>query len=600
MHRHIILPNYLRDGIKPMKKGFPSKLRLIVADTETVLGDPYTIQLFDGETALYSHHKTEDILHTFVKYIRKRMAPGYQNYCYFHGLDFDLPVLLHDYHDRFSENYFFLEIPSLSVSFECFTGKMTFAKMYTPEGMCYIYDTLRFVMASLEKACEDLHLAHKKLPRPSYLGTREPLTEEEPSFRAYAMADVYALWELVLWKMERVQEQDISIPISIAQMASFVFRKRFMPPKTKINFPPLPCVIDSILAYHGGKNGLYTPTPALLRDVSSYDINSAYPWAMKMLPSFLGGTYKQVRKFSDKYVGIYAVSGEYTYDTYHLFFHHNFEKHPPGRVENLCVTSFELERAISLGWFKPEKIRGWIFVPETNEYSPLAGYVDYFYEQKQRHEKTDAQYWIAKYLLNSLYGKFIQSTDYNAAEGIVARVKEGKIEHLEKESIAGGLFQPFLASLITGAVRTKLHGYEVDYHSLHSSTDSILTKVTIPTETTLGGLKLENKGDVLLIRNKLLLHTNKERFEVVAKKAETATKKEQSKIWGKFALHGFQGDIPNLIRLWKTRSNAYEIDRMVKLKESFKNKNLHLKPLMFHHFDDKTLDVDWSQYTEEK
>jgi hypothetical protein len=38
---------------------------------------------------------------------------------------------------------------------------------------------------------------------------------------------------------------------------------------------------------------------------------------------------------------------------------------------------------------------------------------------------------------------------------------------------------------------------------------------------------------------------------------------------------------------------------MVRLKESFKHKNLNLKPLTWVDMP-KTLDVDWTQYTEEK
>lgn len=580
-----------------MTQGFPNKLRLIVADTETIEGDPYTIQLFDGESALYSHHRNEDILLTFINYVRKRIEPGYTNYVYFHGLDFDLPVLLHDYHERFVENSFTVELPHYQANFECFTGKMTFARMYTPEGMVYLYDTFRFVMTSLAQACIDLNLAMQKHPRPEYLGKRAPTTEEEPSFQQYAMGDVYTLWELVQWIMAQVRQYDITIPISIAQMASLVFRKQFLQPKTKINFPPLPCVIDSILSYHGGKNGLYTHTPALLRGVSGYDINSAYPWAMKSLPSFIGGEYKQVKTFSDKYVGIYNITGTYTYDTYHLFFQHDFDIHPPGKVENLCVTSFELERALALGWFKPKKISGWIFIPSETE-SPLASYVDHFYTMKQTYGKTHAAYWIAKYLLNSLYGKFIQSIDYNSSERLISRVKKGKVEHLEKESIAGGLFQPFLASLITGAVRTKLFGYELSHNALHSSTDSILTKANIKDEKELGGLKFENKGDVLLVRNKLYLHTKYE-IPLETTLQEIKNGSDPQKTLGKYALHGFQGNVRSLIHLWENRSQDYTINRMVRLKESFKNKNLNLKPLMFHE-QQKSIDIDWTTYREEK
>jgi hypothetical protein len=583
-----------------MKKGFPDKLVLMVADTESVLGDPYSIQLFDGETGVYSLHQNEDILTTFIKYVKKRMVPGHQHYVYFHGLDFDLPMLLHKYHSMFSENSFSLSFPQYGVMFECFTGKMTFAKMYVEGlGMVCIYDTFRFVTTSLAAACTDLNLPFQKLPRPEYLGLRAPHPEEANAFREYAMADVYALWELVQWKMDRVRELDVHIPISIAQLASLVFRKKFLPEGQKINFPSIPCVVDSILSYHGGKNGLYTKSPALLRGISGYDINSAYPWAMKMLPSFLGGEYTQVRTFKEDLVGIYTITGTYDYDTYHLFFHHDFEIHPPGRVENLCVTSFELQRALALGWFKPEKIRGWVFHP-SESYSPLAGYVDHYYEQKQKHPKESSQYWIAKILLNSLYGKFIQSMDYNQTERIVARVKNGgKIEHHERESIAGGLFQPFLASLITGAVRARLFDFETRYNALHSSTDAILTRETFDSNPALGELKFENRGDCLMVRNKLYLHTkNDEQFERTARKSLRTERREQRSVWGKFALHGFQGDIHTLIKLWKTRKTAYSIDRMVKLKESFKRKEDPLKPMMFHK-QERVLDVDWNDYREE-
>jgi hypothetical protein len=619
MLKHVILPEYIKRGVGGMVRGFPSKLKLMVWDTETINGDPYSCQFFDGETAVMSYQKQEDVLTTFIKYVRKRQVPGYQTYIFAHGLDFDLPVLFHAHHKQFIKNQFYIRFDRLGAEFECFTGKMTFAKMYTPEGMVYIYDTFRFVLCSLAKACEDLRLPVQKLPRPPYLGQREPTREERPSFEKYAMADVYALWELVLWIVERARELDTPIPISIAQLASLVFKKKFMPKPIKIpkqrnipkqvitlarkpdtfTFPPKECVIDSIRAYHGGKNGLYTKAPTLLRNINGYDINSAYPWAMKTLPSFLGGEYKQVRKFHENKIGIYTISGDYYYETHPLFYQHDFEIQAPGRLENLCITSFELERALSLRWFIPSRISGWIFYP-SETYSPLAEYVNYFYEQKQKLPKTHAGYWVAKNLMNSLYGKFIQSTNYDATESIVSRVKKGVTDIPEQEFLAGGLFNPFIASVITGMVRTRLFDYELRYNALHSSTDAILTREQAETSSELGGLKFENEGDCLLLRNKLYLHTDGESFEKVSLRAIVEKDRaKQAEIWGKFALHGYQGDIPTLLNLWKTRSIEYKINRMVRLKESFKHKNLNLKPLTWVDMP-KTLDVDWTQYTEEK
>ena len=611
MLRHILMPPYLKEGIKPLSTGFPKKVRLIVFDTETIAGKPYTIQLFDGETAQLSYHKREPILETFTKYVRKRIDKRYTTIIYAHNLDFDFPILLNDRHADFCTNKFSADYPALGVNFEICSGKMTFGKLYCPEGMAYVYDTFRFVMCSLAQAVKDLKLSHAKLPRPPYLGEREPTAEERKEFERYAMADVYAEYELGLWILSRCEELDVPIPISIAHLASLVFRKRFLEKGTKISFPPLACAVDSILSYHGGKNGLYTPVPTLLRGIHSYDINSAYPWAMKTLPNFVGGTYRNVKKFVENRVGIYTISGDYDYETYPLFYNHDFTIREPGPVRDLCVTSEELALALEKKIFLPTRISGWVYDPPTvGGDSPLAGYVDFFYAQKKKLKPSDTAYWIAKYLLNSLYGKFIQTNDYGAEKRIVTRVKEGERIFEEAQFQAGGLFQPFLASLITGKVRARLYEYETDYSAIHSSTDSILTREEATTSTDLGGLKHENTGDCLLLRNKLYLHVAQggrwedytrnhisDKTSSPHQNGTTHCQNLASTLY-KAALHGFQGSAEDLIRMWNARSTTYSVSRMVRLKESFEHKNLALTPFTWRQ-EEKTLNIDWSTYTEE-
>lgn len=574
MEKKIILPPYIQyGGIKRLAKGFPQKINLIVADTETIKGDPYTIQLFDGKTMSYTFHSNEDVLKTFVKYVRKRTQKDAFNIVYFHGLDFDMPVLLHKHHKLFVDNDFKISVGSLMTYWDVKCGKFTFADMFCPEGQVRIYDTFRFIMTSLEKACIDLKLPFKKLKRPSYLGERKPKKEEAKAFRDYAVGDVYALWELATWILNRCREYDIPVPVSIAQFASLVLRRKFMQKGDNIIFPPMSCVTDSVLSYHGGKNGLYVPTPVRAKKVYSYDIISAYPWAMKALPSFLKGEYKRVKKFDPDHVGIYCVAGEYIPCKYNLFYNHIFKPiKQKGYLSNLCVTSFELNEAIKTKHFIPEKVNGWIWIPETTR-SPLSDYVDHFFAMKNK-SNTTTMYWIGKYALNALYGKFIQTVDYNQGQTIIAKVKKGTIEIQDKVFRAGGLFNPFIASLITGMVRVKLHQLEHKFKSIHTSTDSILTLKEAKTGPNLGDLKFEHLGPILLVRNKLFIHWDQDGHII------------------KEALHGFQSNVKTLLNLEKTRKTSYKIRRMVRLKETFKNINLNLKPLMMHNFD-KTLNVDW-------
>lgn len=207
-----------------MKKGYPEKINLIVADTETVLGKPYTIQIFDGHQLTLSYHYPfiRDITQTFVDYLKKRVTKDAFNLVYFHGLDFDIGVLLHNYHHLFLKNKFILE--AYGCKWEVFCGKFTFANLYIPIDnqwiRVYIYDTFRFVFTSLEKACIDLKLPIQKLKRPEWIGKREPTEDEKHYFEEYAKADVYALWELANWILARCREFNSPIPISLAHFAS--------------------------------------------------------------------------------------------------------------------------------------------------------------------------------------------------------------------------------------------------------------------------------------------------------------------------------------------------------------------------------------------
>ncbi len=565
-------------GSKYLKKEFPDKLNLIVADTETIKGDPYSIQLYDGKTMLMSYQKDEDILKTLIDYCVPRMKKDAVNLCYFHFLSFDLPVILHKYHKLFIENEFELTIKKYNVSFEVFCGKFVFANMETENGTLCIYDSYRFVMCSLEKAGINLNLKRQKMERPHYLGEREPTKKERPYFEEYSKADVYTLYDLGVWIVDRAREYNTPIPLSIAQFAAMVLRKKFFKEDDILRYPPKKCVIDSILSYHGGKNGLYINTPTKLKHIYSYDIISAYPWAMVHLPSFLDGEYHHVDKFNNEYEGIYCVDADYNPCKYNLLYDHTFNPIHDKEIKETCITSYELRQCFAYDHINIKKISGWIWKPSSTR-SPLKDYVYHFFKMKQE-SKNETEYWIAKYLLNSLYGKFIQSTDFTSMNILKNDIKDQKINVKPRVYKAGGLFNPFIGSLITGAVRSKLHDLEHKYQSIHTSTDSIFTKKVANIGNELGDLKLENEGELLLVRNKLYVHYDKKK-----------------KI-NKYALHGFQSTIDTLLKLHKNKRNDYKISRMVRLKESFKNKNLKLKPLMFHDFD-KTLNVNWKDYYEE-
>jgi DNA polymerase type B, organellar and viral. len=179
----------------------------------------------------------------------------------------------------------------------------------------------------------------------------------------------------------------------------------FLKKKDRIELPPMDVINASLLSYHGGKNGLYVDG-GFYENVSEIDLNSAYPYAMKCLPSFLKGEYRQVNKYmGNKYVGIYCVSGKLKCP-YNIFFNHEFKPIENGDVRDIWITSYELEEALKYKEFDMVKCFGYIWIPDDDR-NPLGEYVDYFYKKKQETPKTNSMYHFYKLALNSLYGKGI-------------------------------------------------------------------------------------------------------------------------------------------------------------------------------------------------
>ncbi len=579
MIRKIEIPFHLKFGTKKMVKGFPKDVNIIAMDTETVKGEPYTIQLATESSCEIFFVNKENVTEVFLNEVRKLVKPKTYNIIYGHNLQFDLSILFYPFQHLFVKDRFQVKIGDIFII--VYAGKLFFAEIHFGDIKVLLYDTFRFVLTSLDKACKDLELPIRKLPTPEGLGDKKLRSKE---FKEYALNDARIQYILSSWIVDRCKDVDIPIPISVAQYAQYVFRKKFLTSERSMTFPPMDCVNMSLLSYHGGRNGCYIDTPALIQDVSSYDIVSAYPYAMSELPSFIGGQYKRVEKFSDKYVGVYQVSGKYNKCHYGLLYDHKFNRIETDRIDNICLTSYEILNALKHKELKINSLEGYIFIPDELTDNPLKAYIDHFFEIKQT-AKDLTQKWIAKICLNSLYGKFIQTNQSQTVEKLIIDMDKKLIRIEDVVYMAGGMFNPFIATLITSHTRTYCHDLEHCYNALHTATDSIFTRDTdIKTSSELGGLKYEGSGDLLLLRNKLYVHWN------------GPYKNEEIR---KYALHGFHAKINDLLSLWKDRKKDYNYKKMTLIKESIIQKNMSRKANIFNEYN-STLDINWNKYYEKE
>jgi hypothetical protein len=526
-----------------------------------------TVQLYGIELAEVERVNRRNVTERFLSLLDERVPSGSR--IYLHNLEFDLPVLFYPFLKAFTESSFTLASRDGRFKATLLAGKINHAVVSLDGKSWELIDTFAFFKSSLARLAETFKLP-PKLPKPRGLGRRRYDGKEWSAFRRYALRDAETAFALGM-EIERFHERyDIPATLSAPKMSATIFKRKYLEKGRELPANPRDLDEASVLSYHGGKNGLYTE-PGIYRRVYVYDINSAYPFAMTQIPSFLGAEYRWVKnplrqgfnrilKRGQLAVGIYCISGESLPKMYNPLRDHEFRS-VVGTFDRIWVTSYELATLRRHGFVSGMVCdEGYTLVPHEKE-NPLASFARHFYDLKSREKGGLREFY--KIVLNSLYGKFIQNVLEDVPENIADMVGR-ELKGDERVFQAGGLWNPFLATLITGYVRAYLTELEIEYGSLHSSTDSVMTVRPIPTSQELGALSLKTKGTALLLRPKLYLVWDAKR-EISA-----------------YALHGFHGGLAQFVRMMRKGSRVYPHFRMTKVKESFRTKGM--RPLTMARF----------------
>ena len=382
-----------------------------------------------------------------------------------------------------------------------------------------LYDASSFFVGGLANAAKSVGIVGK-LATPIFTRAES----ESETFRAYARRDAYItrlLGEAIIgWH----NDYDVRTCISAPHFAASVFRRRFL--ETEIPLADPVAEQYGLSSYHGGKNGYYRNGPARIPNVYYLDIRSAYPEAMRQLPDPTVSEWDFVTRYEMGTHGVYRVSGDY-----HPCAFGGMQTlggswdRPPGPFIDAYVTGYELDAMLRLGEISIRDADG--FVMRGPSGGPLVSYVDEFFAQKR--QATDPVLkLLAKLFLNSLYGKFFQKVGVGSI-GRLTLHADGTSEWITTNPnqpydwIAGGLYHPPIASLITGFVRAKMHGLEHKYDAIMTSTDGLFA--TMPPDPTDIGDEL---GDLDAARGTLRIW--RERLYIF-----DADDGEQ-----KFALHGFR------------------------------------------------------------
>lgn len=566
-------------------KGKFVEQNVIVCDTETINGKPYTIQFYDGITKTLEYVTEKTILDCYLDYIATHFQKNLS--VWFFYCQFDLPIIHYPYKDYFTFDNHQMGLGDFDFSYvsgKTWYGNHTYKNMQWHER-----DAYQYVFRGLAKVTKDLNLIQEKFACPSFLGKRQPKTEQERlEFEAYAIQDVVVLWELVYWILGIHRQYDVGLSVSLADLCGKIFRKHYV--KDVIVPTDQNVTLASLASYHGGKTESYVDGPVVIKNIVEYDITSAYPYAMTRIGNFFD--YDIERWHTEQPVlnnGVYQVSTDCQCD-YKPIYTEEFKR--SRQLEKQWVTGWELNSCFNHKCLSKIEIHeGYNMVSRNGKMNGLSQYVEEFFALKQKadSEKNITERLWAKLALNSLYGKFI------------SRIMD-KTDHSE-EWLGGVIFHPLIATLITGFVRAYVHDIEHSCQALHTSTDSFITKqkdvdTRFQGVNGLGGLKKEYEGDVLIVRPKVYVIFDKldvncyHKFELDDKQ-KVFCRFCQAKVL-KAATHGFYGSVQMLLNMWKGGQTNYVVHRMVRLKEAKRSRDPEVLPFVFKDAR-RSLKVDWSK-----
>lgn len=236
-------------------------------------------------------------------------------------------------------------------------------------------------------------------------------------------------------------------------------------------FPPLKLCEDADLrlSYKGGWTYLNPKyKDILVGEGLVYDVNSMYPWAMKycMLPYgppvYYKGQYKEDKTYplyiqslscrfklkQGKYPSIQLKGNMRFRDTEYI-------TEAVEDQEILTLTNVDLELLFeNYDVWDIEWNCGYMFRGSTGMFND---YIDYWYGVKQESKKNgnDAMYYIAKLMLNSLYGKFGGNPRKRSKYPYYNKEKDIVSYELGLEEITDGGYLP-VASFITSYARDRI------------------------------------------------------------------------------------------------------------------------------------------------
>lgn len=464
--------NNINIGLHPLKTVKPFNFGVWDIEAE----DWWKLQVigcFDGRE--YYHFRTVD---AFLDHILQKKYASFRWFAHFGGR-YDMNFIF----DRLQER------GNCNVEFYCSGSMVIRMRIRHGRYLAYLCDSFRLLPAALRDLTIAFNVEHKKT---SYDFGNMVFGRE---LLEYNEQDCRGLYEVLYNFFEQTGIRSETF----ATHALRYWRREFL---TRTIWKPHEYVTDFIRrGLFGGHVEVFKRTAP---NLNAYDVNSMYPFVMqfpvpvdyvaesKQLKESLYGFVEAIVKVPDMYIPPLPVKLE------KLFF-------PVGEIRGVWTTE-ELFEAEQRGAKIQKIIKGYYFRCEEI----FKDYVERLYRLKKTAGEPTRT--IAKYLLNSLFGKFGQHPD----KRVFCTEKEapvGAYPIIKPDGIPSGFCEyhrrsrsayllPHISAAITSKARlVLLHSLNED--SYYCDTDSIFTTASMAIGSEIGQWSLVGQGEATFYQPKL-------------------------------------------------------------------------------------------------
>src|SRR3990172_2619657 len=324
-------------GIKPERRGFSDSYTIIGLDTETVGNNDITV-----DKDLYSIQVVKNSLNEEYFYLISKDDIGiglldektetgnyiFNRYSFIsaHNLEFDLGAMLGEdflkiinYH-KYKENNITVKEGNVcykgwKIKFSL--GQSSFFQFRKKKTKLVFTDSRNWFKGKLEDIGKTF-FNMKKHDKPAFIGMRPPKNDIEfNQFREYAMQDARIQFLITKKISDMHRDDDISYCITPASFTAKTFKKGFLTNRLFLerNIEYLKLIWS---CYHGAR--FESIGRGYFEKMNMYDVNSLYPYSMKMSPLNFSNTRMQNITLNDVehgFIGFCRVEFEFPNDVFY-------------------------------------------------------------------------------------------------------------------------------------------------------------------------------------------------------------------------------------------------------------------------------------------